>query len=250
MVAMALVLSGATYVRAGVVWVDTFDAGVGHFDQTIGLGDARFAHYPGGGIDAVFIRDGANDRRYAALGHTFNANVDVLGYSFHAVPFASSRGGGGETSIGFWNSASDNAANRIGINFATPVGSPTVVKISGNYADGGSFTNSTTVPFSFLRSYAVSVNMNGPAHQITADVFQLPDEFGLPDIPTYIGTLAVNLDAGRTLNVDSIGFGGGFGAGQATLASIDNVAFVIPEPTTLALLTAAGAALGRHRRRS
>lgn len=245
---VVMALLQTAHVRAGVLWVDSFDQGVGRFSHTLGSGDTRFVYYPGGSIEALFVRDGGNDRRYAPIGQTFDAGVHTIGFSFRFVPFATSVGGGGETGIGFWNSASDNAANRIVINFATPAGGTPVVKISGNYADGAGFADSTTVPFSFLRTYAVTVHVDGPAHRVTADVVQLPDEFGSPGVPTHVGSLALDLQPDRELVVDSIGFGGGFGQGQAMLASIDDVALVVPEPTSLVLLVSTGAILGLRRR--
>jgi len=225
--------------------VESFDSGVGRFDQTLGPGQQRHVWQPSQNIRSFFVQDGQNDRRYAELGESFDAHGDVIGFSVWVQAVAATNGDDVSSGVGFWNSADDFTRDRLGISFGIGEGDTveTGISIDGRYADGSPVARSSAIPFSFFTDYYVDVLVDGPSRTVTADVFQGIDANGL-----FLGTLATMLDPGKTLLVDSLGMGAVSPGGEAIVLFIDNFAFTIPEPATLALVLFGSVVLVRRRR--
>lgn len=245
LIALSVVLVWASAVPGDPIWTETFDAGVGRFDQTMGRGDARFRWEEPGLIRARFVRDGANDRRYADLGETLDGTDDVLGFSFVVNTISATVGGFASSSIGFWNSADDNGHNRLGIDVGGDDPSGSQIRISGDYADGSPIEDSQNIEFGFFITYFIDVLIDGPSHTVSADVYQGTDATG-----EFLGSIIVPLDPNGTLQFDSLGMGGVDGNGEVIITVIDNFSFTVPEPTTATLLLLAASVALRRRRQA
>ncbi|HRW51578.1 MAG TPA: PEP-CTERM sorting domain-containing protein [Phycisphaerae bacterium] len=233
---------------ADPIWTETFDSGVGRFDQTLGPGDSRYVWQAAGNIQGNFIRDGANDRRYTLLEQTLDGHADVFGFSVVVEPEATNVGGHAASSIGFWNSNDDNTANRLGISIGGgTVGTSQWIIFRGAYDDAGDSIGDAMpqfVEFNFGITYFIDVLVDGPSHLASAAIYEGTDNTG-----TFVGSIEEPLDPGRALSFDSLGMGGPFlGSGQWITATIDNFSFT-PEPSTASLLLVILATLRRRRNR-
>lgn len=230
------------------IWTETFDTGVGRLDQTMGDGDSRYVWQSAGNIHGTFIRDGANDRRYALLGDSLDGNADVFGCSFVVTPLATNVGGHAGSSVGFWNSNSDNTANRLGIKVGGgSEGSSRWIQFRGAYADGGDSIgeSSSYVTFDYGTTYFVDVTVNGPLHLAAASIYQGTDATGL-----WVGSIEESLAPDRAIVFDSLGMGGPFpGSNQWITATIDNLSYT-PEPSTSCLLGMIGFFILHRRHRT
>lgn len=246
-VALSVVLLWTSTVVGDPIWIETFDTGVGRFDQTMGPGDTRYISRQPGNLYATFIRDGANDRRYTELGETLNSTRDVFGFSFVIMPLLKTIGGYAASSIGCWNSSDDNSHNRLGINAGgSNDENSREFRITGNYADGTPIEvdESSFIEFAYFRTYFIDVVVDGPSHTISANFYQGTDATG-----ELLGTLEQALDPGRKMEFDSLGMGGLDGEGQILIATIDDFAYTIPEAPTVVFLALGGSAiLSRWRR--
>jgi len=236
----------ASVACASPIWVETFDDGVGRFDQTLGPGDVRHVWQPSQQLRAFIVQDDKNDRRFADLEQTFDAQSDVIGFAVQVRPVAATDGDNVSSGVGFWNSANDYHANHLGLNFGIGDADSveTGISITGRYADGSPVAPSAAIPFDFFTTYYIDLLVNLPAHSVIADVYQGPDATG-----TLLGTLSTILDPGKSLMLDSLGMGAVAPGGEAIVLFLDNFAFTIPEPTTLALLALTTTALLPRRRR-
>jgi hypothetical protein len=227
-VAIAFLLCSAAY--GSPIWIEEFETGVGRFDQIRGAGDQRHPWHSKGRIRSFFIQDGADDRRYAPLGETFKVNDNVLGFSVVVEPQAVTTTDDVLSGIGFWNSGNDFLRNRLGISVG--LGDyemdETEITIQGRYADGTPVSPSDSLPYLFFHAYFIDVVVDGPAHRVTASVYEGRDDTG-----DFLGTISTALDPERWLAVDSLGMGGVEGSGQAIVMFVDDFAFTIPEPATI-----------------
>ena len=243
-VAIVSLLCSAAY--GSPIWIETFETGVGRFDQVRGPGETRHPWQSKERIRSFFIQDGADDRRYALLGQTFKVNDNVLGFSVVVEPQAVTTTDDVLSGIGFWNSGNDYLRNRLGISvgFGDYENAEAEITIQGRYDDGTPIAPSDAIPYLFFHTYFIDVVVEGPAHQVTASVYEGRDERG-----AFLGTISTTLDPDRWLAVDSLGMGGVEGNGQAIVMFIDDFAFTIPEPSTALMVLAAGILLRARRGR-
>lgn len=229
---------------ANPVWTETFDNGVGRFDETLLLGDSLFAWDSSNQrIQAEFRRNGASDRRATSLGTALDEN-DVFGFSVVVTPLDRDPGSNLsiEGKIGFFNSNNNNIDNAIGIVLRNDFQR---FRLFGPGIDAGF----RPVAWERFHTYFLEFLFDGPSDQITWSVYEGTTAQGI-HLGTFVETLV------PTISVDILGVGGDGGSlvpnssyDGFLRAGVDDFSFLVPEPSTALLLAAASVLVFGRRRR-
>lgn len=216
-----------------VAWTETFESGVGRFDQTVGNGDSRFVWEAASqSIYGTFYRYGDSDRRFVLLGETYEIYSSTIGFRMIVTPLS----GDGESvhanaRMAFLNSGTNDERNTLGFRFDDS-NSGEFISIKGFYASGREFSPGPGIPFNWHTTYFIDAVVDGPSRLFIVDVYE-----GTGTNGTYLGRLSTTLDESEQLTVDALGFYNTIGTGDRTLeARIHEVVFLVPElppPTVL-----------------
>ena len=242
---MAVTTLSCSVVLADPVWTETFDTGVGRLDQVRGNGADKFVwNSVSHQIDGEFVRYSSADRRFAVLDQPLT-NDDVFGFSAVVTPTAISPESNTSAKIGFWDSRESPMESWLGVKLRETTGAKS--KLAYLVIDGSEpgqpvlEPGSTYFEFDFGQTYFLDFLMNGEG-LITLDVFNGSSPSGDP-----VHTMAATLP--RDFYFDALGMGNPTGGSTTFWMSVDDVSFVVPEPTTALLVATAGVfALRRHRR--
>jgi len=218
------------------VWVETFDDGVGRFDQTNGPGDTWFAWDSGSkNIDATFYR-GHTYERFALLGDTYLVGQSVLGFSAAITPLSGSSDYG--AGIGFMNSDDVDSDNPCTVIFDWEYNRLTIQ--SG--VDEGQ--TSGYIPANYGTTYFIDALLDGPSNLFSIDVYRGNNSNG-----TYLGNLSSSLGGRSVLELDALGFTNrlSYSGYQSPIRmDIDDLSYTVPEPATISLLAVGAIAMLRR----
>ena len=223
-----VLLFGGSEARANPVWTETFDNGVGRFDETLLLGDSLFAwDNSNHRIQAEFRRNGASDRRATSLGTTLDES-DVFGFSVVVTPLDRNPGStlSIEGKIGFFNSNNNNIENAIGIVVRDGFQR---FRLFGPGIDAGF----RPVAWERFHTYFLEFLFDGPSDQITWSVYEGTTAQGI-----HLGTFVEN--SVPTISVDMLGLGGDGGSlvpnssyAGFLRAEVDDFSLTVPEPSLI-----------------
>lgn len=225
------------------IWTETFDTGVGRFDETLVDGDSLFvwdgSHQR---IHGDFRRDGQAHRRYADIGRMYNAN-DTIGFSVVVTPGARNSDNTLTVAadLGFYNSIlpPESRNNRVGISLHADRDNYGWFSFFGL---GSPPQSGSDIQWYAHHTYFVEFLYEGNLDLVTWSVYEGVDSSGV-----FLGTRQNDLTGDPfTVDVDRLGMGGdgnGMLPGQNydawVLADVDNFSFTVPEPSTALLFGAA-----------
>jgi len=229
-----------------ISWTETFDAGFGRLDTTVGDGATDYTYNAGDqNLDASFVRGLVPSDRLALLGATYDQN-SVAGMSVDITPLSLD---GGRPRLGFFDSTSGSAVLYVELDNARLPGRIAPLSI-GETTGRTEFFFTNTLFWDFNETYRLDIDLNGGANEISLTASSVgPGGVTLLQQETfgYAGSEAFAFDA---VGIGNVNDPSGEGAGKTFEATIDNVSFrtpnttAVPEPMTTGLTLLGFGALG------
>lgn len=230
----------------GAIWTETFDNGVGRFNETVGSGSSLFTwDSTNQRMRCEFRRDNMMHRRLANINTVLGPN-SVFGFSAVVTPLDRNTTSGTpncniESVIGFVSSTNNNYVGIKVRDSGYGVGNFGVVGLPAVPGDG-------PIGWQRYHTYFIDFLLNGPANLITWSIYEGTNSSG-----TLLGTQQWTVPSGVTMAYDRIGMSSD--GGNSTPSSldgylrvgVDNFSYTVPEPVT-AILFAVTALIGIRRR--
>lgn len=224
--ALLLLLIFAGIAQANTSWTETFESGVGRFDQYEIDGDTAFTwNSATQSLDAAFVRRTRVDRRYALIPTVYDVRMGLCGFSTVISISGQVPGGESDPACGlfrFMNSPSSDAYGfvLVGAEIMRPREDARQFILRSGPRLAETFRWSTEhIPFEFSTPYFVDVVCDGPAQLATADFYLGKSRDG-----DHLGTLTVSSDS--PIGFNAVGFADSYDQQRtAVTANIDDFSF-------------------------
>lgn len=165
-----LILGGAT---SADVWTETFDAGVGRLDQTVGDAESNYWWEESSqSIYATCYRNSISHHRFAWLDQPFDSTQAVRGFRTVITP-VDTNGGAAGFKVGFIR-PDENRHHTVSFNQSHTNG--LVIQLDNGSINSSSIGN--WVPFDWGNTYCIDALIDGPNDLFSANVYRGVDTSG------------------------------------------------------------------------